>query len=194
MLDLLCRQFRVANLSIRLMARTRVSGIAFFAACLACYYYVRLGSCLSWLASTLGYAPMHIVMTALVILVLYVGTPLDPAAQDALMQARPCRGMPGTHLRARGRLLPGADLYACNPGLAARVCVDGGREAPAAARAQQQPARQRRRQAAHGCRAHVLHGDRPQALLLQPHCVLLRPGVDGLACSAHALWGIHPAF
>jgi hypothetical protein len=78
----------VANLSVRLMARMRGAGILIFAACLGVYYYVRMASCLSWLSTVLGFGAMHIVMTALVILVLYLGMPRDPDAQDGVLQVR----------------------------------------------------------------------------------------------------------
>ena len=68
------------------MARMRVAAAFIFAACLGVYYYVRMASCLSWLSSVLGFGAMHIVMTALVILVLYLGMPKDPDAQDGVLQ------------------------------------------------------------------------------------------------------------
>jgi hypothetical protein len=76
----------MSNLSVRLILRTRVTGILFFAACVAVYYYVKMGSCLSWVAAELGFLPMHIVMTALIIVMLYLFMPKDPDEQDAILQ------------------------------------------------------------------------------------------------------------
>ena len=85
----------MANLSVRLMMRTRVAGVAFFVACVVIYYYVHLGSCLSYLAAALGLLPMHFVMTALIIVMLYLFMPKDPDAQDEVLQVgAPSSGTP----------------------------------------------------------------------------------------------------
>ncbi|CAL8470482.1 g10024 [Coccomyxa elongata] len=80
------RDFRMANLSVRLIVRTRVAGVMFFVACVVIYYYVHLGSCLSYVAAALGLLPMHFVMTALIIVMLYLFMPKDPDAQDQVLQ------------------------------------------------------------------------------------------------------------
>lgn len=76
----------MANLSVRLMMRTRVAGMLFFVACVVVYYYVKLGSCLSYVSAALGLLPMHFVMTALIIVMLYLFMPKDPDAQDQVLQ------------------------------------------------------------------------------------------------------------
>ncbi|KAK9907744.1 hypothetical protein WJX75_009081 [Coccomyxa subellipsoidea] len=80
------RDFRMANLSVRLIVRTRVAGMVFFVACVVIYYYVKLGSCLSYVSSALGLLPMQFVMTALIIVMLYMFMPKDPDAQDQVLQ------------------------------------------------------------------------------------------------------------
>lgn len=86
----MCRDYQMSNLSVRLIVRTRVMGILFFAATVAVYYYVKLNSCLSWVAAELGYLPLHIVMTALIIIMLYLFMPKDPDEQDAILQVLLC--------------------------------------------------------------------------------------------------------
>lgn len=78
----------MSNQSVRLILRTRLVAIAFFAACVIIFYYVRLGSCATWVSSELGYLPMHIVMSAIVVVMLYWFMPKDPDAQDQVLQVR----------------------------------------------------------------------------------------------------------
>ena len=83
----------MSNQSVRLILRTRSAAIVFFAASVIIFYYVRLGSCSTWISSELGYLPMHIVMTAIIIVMLYWFMPKDPDAQDQILQvsATPAR-------------------------------------------------------------------------------------------------------
>ena len=81
-----CRDFRMGNQSVRLILRTRLGAIIFFAACLIVFYYVRVGSCATWISSALGYLPMHIVLTAITMVMLYWFMPKDPDEQDQVLQ------------------------------------------------------------------------------------------------------------
>ena len=83
-----CRDFRLSNQSVRLILRTRLGAIIFFGASVIIFYYVRLGSCATWISSALGYLPMHIVMTAIVMVMLYWFMPKDPDEQDQVLQVR----------------------------------------------------------------------------------------------------------
>ena len=83
-----CRDFRMGNQSVRLILRTRLGAIIFFAACLVVFYYVGVGSCATWISSALGYLPMHIVLTAITMVMLYWFMPKDPDEQDQVLQVR----------------------------------------------------------------------------------------------------------
>ncbi len=85
----------MANLSVRLIVRTRVAGVMFFVACVVIYYYVHLGSCQSYVAAALGLLPMHFVMTALIIVMLYLFMPKDPDEQDQVLQVGAPISAPG---------------------------------------------------------------------------------------------------
>lgn len=74
---------------IRLIARTRVTVNIFFVASYVVYFFVKLGSCISWMSSIVGYTAMHIVMTVEVIRMLYIYMPKDPDAQDQILQVIP---------------------------------------------------------------------------------------------------------
>ena len=77
------------NQSARLILRTRLGAIIFFAACLIVFYYVRVGSCATWISSALGYLPMHVVMTAITAWsMLWWFMPKDPDEQDQVLQVR----------------------------------------------------------------------------------------------------------
>ncbi len=78
----------MSNQSVRLILRTRFGAIVFFAASVIVFYYVHLGSCATWISSSLGFLPMHIVMTAIIIVMLYWFMPTDPDAQDQVLQVR----------------------------------------------------------------------------------------------------------
>ncbi len=103
----------MANLSVRLIVRTRVSGMAFFVACIVIYYYVKLGSCLSYVAAALGLLPMHFVMTSLIIVMLYMFMPKDPDAQDQVLQVRVSSSTTAFHtsVSALKRLLRALDFF-----------------------------------------------------------------------------------
>lgn len=73
---------------IRLIARTRVTVVIFFLASYAVYFFVKLGSCVSWMSSIVGYAAMYMVMTVEVVRMLYIYMPKDPDAQDQILQVR----------------------------------------------------------------------------------------------------------
>lgn len=78
----------MANLAVRLMVRMRTIGILIFAASLCVYYFVKMGSCLAWVATVEGFLPMHVVMTALVIVLLYLFQPKDPNDEEQILQVR----------------------------------------------------------------------------------------------------------
>ena len=78
----------MSNQSVRLILRTRLGAIIFFVASLICFYYVHLGSCATWVSSELGYLPMHIVMSTIVVVMLYWFMPKDPDAQDQVLQVK----------------------------------------------------------------------------------------------------------
>ena len=78
----------MGNQSVRLILRTRLGAIIFFAACLIVFYYVGVGSCATWISSALGYLPMHIVLTAITMVMLYWFMPKDPDEQDQVLQVR----------------------------------------------------------------------------------------------------------
>ena len=78
----------MANQSARLILRTRFGAIIFFAASVIVFYFVHLGSCATWISSSLGFLPMHIVMTAIIMVMLYWFMPTDPDAQDQVLQVR----------------------------------------------------------------------------------------------------------
>ena len=84
------RDYRIANLTVRLMVRMRTIGIVIFAASLCVYYFVKMGSCLAWVATVEGFLPMHIVMTALVIVLLYLFQPKDPNDEEQILQVQKC--------------------------------------------------------------------------------------------------------
>ena len=78
----------MANLAVRLMVRMRTIAILIFAASLCVYYFVKMGSCLAWVATVEGFLPMHVVMTALVIVLLYLFQPKDPNDEEHILQVR----------------------------------------------------------------------------------------------------------
>lgn len=82
------REYRMANLGVRLALRIRTTGVLVFAASLCVYYFVRMESCLAWVATLQGFLPMDIVMTALIIVLLHLFQPKDPNNEQQILQVR----------------------------------------------------------------------------------------------------------
>ncbi len=80
----------MSNQSAGLILRTRLGAIICYAASLIGFYYVHLGSCATWVSAELGYLPMHIVMSTIVIVMLYWYMPKDPDEQDQVLQVKVC--------------------------------------------------------------------------------------------------------
>lgn len=77
--------FRMGNLILRLQLRQRSVAFTFFIATIICYFYVRHGSCGSYVLSWYGFTPMQLVMTVVACTQGYLSAPKKPE-QAAILQ------------------------------------------------------------------------------------------------------------
>lgn len=90
---MVCRDYRMANLGARFSLRTRTVALMMYVVCIIAYMLVQFNNCSSWAAVVLGFAPMHLIFTAVSAVDCFGAMPKDPNDEKQILQVTPL--MPG---------------------------------------------------------------------------------------------------